>query len=177
MKDECIRIYEKILDECTDDRLRHSAISSLCSYYAERGEKDRAYALANKMPCLCQSREFLYSSISEDTEYRDSEKNLLYYGLIQFLVNRMANNYKLDDGTWMYTPDEQAVLRDKTIALLALLFEDGDYFFYNDILRKMHMGQVRYYLKKENPDRALVHLMHAADCAEADLLISGKGRT
>jgi len=176
LKDECIRIYEKILDECTDDRLRHSAISCLCSYYAERGEDDRAYALANKMPIICQSREFLYSLISKGTEYRDCEKNLLHNGLIQFLVIRMANNYKLDDGTWMYTPDEQAALRDKTIALLALLFEDGDYFFYNDILRKMHMGQTRYYLKKGEPDRALVHLLHAADCTEADLAHIRKGK-
>ncbi len=176
MKDECIRIYEKILDECTDDLLRHSAISALCSYYAERGEKDRAYELAKKMPFLCGSRDFLFAQISEGTEHRDDEKRLMHSGLLQFFVNRMANNYKLDDGTWMYPADEQAALRDKTIALLALLFEDGDYFFYNDILRKMHMGQVRHYLKKGDPDTAVTHLLHAADCTEADLAHIRKGK-
>jgi len=46
---EGISLGEKILEECTVDKVRHNTIYSLCSLYGEKGEREKAITLAEKM--------------------------------------------------------------------------------------------------------------------------------
>jgi hypothetical protein len=99
---------------------------------------------------------------SGDQAYRakQSEAN----GLLQFLSTRLDSmQTKLDSGEMAYTADECATLRDKRIALLHLLFENGDFGFYHTHLYETHRDQAFYYAKKGEADKALEHLALAAE--------------
>ncbi len=163
--DEAIRLGERILEGCTEDNIRHSAIQILCYSYTERGETDRAEALARKMPTICIAQECLMAHIKQGTEgYRaaQAEANDL---LQNFEVRIGCMNFKLDDGSRAYTAAERAALNDKRIALLHLLFEDGDFGFYHTHLCGAHREQAAYSAKLEDADETLRHLRAAADHA------------
>lgn len=163
--DEAIRLGERILADCTEDQIRHSAIQILCYAYTARKEYDRAEALARKMPYLCLAQESLMAHIKQGTEgYRaaQTEANDLLQNL-EVRISRM--NFKLDDGSRAYTADERAALNDKRIALLHLLFEAGDFGFYHTHLCGAHRDQAACYARLGDAAQTLHHLTAAADHA------------
>ncbi|MBQ8397178.1 MAG: helix-turn-helix transcriptional regulator [Clostridia bacterium] len=163
--DEAIRLGEAILAGCTEDNIRHSAIQILCYSYTARGETDRAEALARKMPTICIAQECLMSHIKQGTEgYRAAQAEA--NDLLQHLEVRIGcMNLKLDDGSRAYTSAERAALNDKLIALLHLLFEEGDFGFYHTHLCGTHREQAAYYAKLGDAVQTLRHLSAAADHA------------
>ena len=120
-----IQIAERTLESCTIDSNRHGAIQILCCLYPRIGKTDRAIELANSMPPISVSQEVLLSFIGTgETKYRAKKAEIDTY--IQFLSVSMADYYLADDnGTPYYSEDDNAVLRDKQIAFLTLMFEDG----------------------------------------------------
>ena len=163
--DEIIRLGELILEKCVDDNSRHSAIQLLCFVYAKNGNRERAVELAMKMPTIAVSRMMLLSNIYIGEEGYQCDKQLLN-NLIQFLSNKIvAYGRKRDNGEFYYTEDDKAVLRDKQIAFLSLMFEDGDMGFYHCHLANTHAEQASYYAKKNDSADTLAHLTKAADHA------------
>jgi len=165
-KEECtekaISFGEKILAECTDDSIRHSAIQILCYGYHDKGETEKAKNLAEKMPRMFFSHEALMVAACEGTE---KHKALLLEtsNIIQTLSNNIGYTHrKLDDGTFVYNAEERAALRDKRIAFLELMFENGDFGFYHCHLDSTHSLQARYYAGRKNAEKALYHLERAA---------------
>ena len=163
--DEILRLGELILGKCVDDNTRHSAIQLLCFVYSKNGNQDRAVELAMKMPNIAVSRMMLLSNIYNGEEGHQCDNKLLN-NLIQFLSNKIvAYGRKRDNGEFYYTEDDKAVLRDKQIAFLSLMFEDGDMGFYHCHLADTHAEQARYYAKKNDSADTLAHLTKAADHA------------
>ena len=160
---EAIQWGEKLLAQSTDDQQRHSAIQVLCFCYRDSGRLDEAVKMAQSMPPMSVSQEMLLSRIySGDQAYHAKQNEA--HDLLQFLSNRLDSmQTKLDSGEWAYTLDECAVLRDKRIALLHLLFENGDFGFYHTHLCEAHRDQAFYYAKKGEADKALEHLGLAAE--------------
>lgn len=163
--DEIIRLGELMLEKCVDDNSRHSAIQLLCFVYAKNGNRERAVELAMKMPTIAVSRMMLLSNIYIGEEGYQCDKQLLN-NLIQFLSNKIvAYGRKRDNGEFYYTEDDKAVLRDKQIAFLSLMFEDGDMGFYHCHLANTHAEQASYYAKKNDSADTLAHLTKASDHA------------
>ncbi len=67
-REEAISICERILEDCTIDSIRHSAIQILCYSYRDVGKQDLALKLANEMPNMYISKEHLLSHIYEGEE-------------------------------------------------------------------------------------------------------------
>ncbi len=163
--DEAIKWGEKILAQSNVDRQRNSAIQTLCFTYRDAGRLDEAVKMARSMPFMAISQEMLLSSV-----YSGSEK---YYArqkeasaLLQFLSNALSTlQTKLDSGENAYTAQENAILRDKRIALLHLFFENGDFGFYHTHLSDTHREQAFYYAQNGENDKALTHLRLAAEHA------------
>ena len=161
--DEILRLGELILGKCVDDNTRHSAIQLLCFVYSKNGNQNRAVELATKMPAI--SRRRLLSNIYSGKEGYEADKILLN-DFIQSLSNKIvAYGRKRDNGEFYYTEDDKAVLRDKQIAFLSLMFEDGDMGFYHCHLANTHAEQASYYAKKNDSADTLAHLTKAADHA------------
>lgn len=163
--DETIRLGEKLLEKSTEDDIRHGAIQILCFSYKDAGRVEEAEKMAKTMPVMATSREMLMSCIySGDKAYKC--KQIEVYNLLQFLSNGLASMQTvLDSGEPAYTPEEEAALRDKRIALLHLFFENGDFGFYHSHLYGTHEKQAFYYAEKGDEDKALEHLSLAAEHA------------
>ena len=163
--DEAIKWGEKILEQSTKDYQRHGAIQVLCFSYRDIGRLDEAVKLAESMPFMAVSQEMLLSRVySGDKAYASKQSEA--ETLLQHLSNRLFYmQTQLDSGEMAYTPEEDAILRDKRIAFLHLLFENGDFGFYHTHLSDTHREQAFYYAKTEDHEKALYHLSLAAEHA------------
>lgn len=161
VKKECKYYCDRILDGCTVDTIRYTAIQYLCNYYAENGDIDQARDMANKMPFLSQSRDFLLAGIHEGTA-RKYLSQRLNYDLLQLLINRIPRNYRLDSDALLYSDQELVLLREKCAAVLNLLFEDGDYGFYHVVLSDIYRDQAQFFAGKKDETNALRYMEKAA---------------
>ncbi len=163
--EEAIKWGEKILKQSTEDHQRHSAIQVLCFSYRDAGRLEEAVKMAESMPYMSVSQEMLLSSVySGDKGYASKQSEAVT--LLQFLSHRLFfMQTKLDSGKMAYTPEEDAILRDKRIAFLHLLFENGDFGFYHVHLSDTHREQAFYYAQKDDLEKALYHLSLAAEHA------------
>ena len=164
-REETIQLGEKILASCTDDDIRSCAIQVLSFTYKDKGETDKAKSLARKMPHMAVCQQALMSRITEgDEKLRARQREL--YNYIQFLEVGICNmNTKLDNGEWRYSEEEVSLLRNKAITLLDVIFEDGNFRFYNSHLTDMHIKQAQHYAKLKSEEKAIHHIEKASECA------------
>jgi transcriptional regulator with XRE-family HTH domain len=64
LRDEAVRVYERILERCTDMEIRNTATSLLCHLYLETGDRDNAIKLAQSLPHVYASRELVLMDIA-----------------------------------------------------------------------------------------------------------------
>ncbi len=166
-------IGEKLPEISTDDDTRQGAIRILCYTYADRGERERARTLAAKMAEMCVSRESLMTHIERGDE--------LYHAivaerdrLLDMLVRNITSNPVMDNGSRAYTEDEWERLQEKAIAFLRLMYEDGDYGFYNSRLVDLYEFQSHYFANKRDEAGSLEALRNAADAVLRFLDYAGK---
>ena len=164
IRNQCAEYCKRILGGCTDDYIRHAAVSNLCTYYAEKGQIQKAEELAGKMPSMVMCQDFLFANIYQGSKKHESNQRLKN-NLLQFLIRKFDFNCKLDSDEKLYSPEEMAVLREKKIALLELLFENGDFGFFSGGLSDFYEESARYYASEGNTEKALKHLEKAAHFA------------
>lgn len=160
-RETIISLANRITSGCTDGEWRASAIQILCYVYADEKEYDKAKELADKMPSMACCRESMLGSVtigSESLEYKQSE----VLQLIQRLGVVIATmNVKLEDGSDAYSMDERAMLREKQIAFIKLMFENEDYGFFNEMLSRSIALQAQYFAIKKEEEKALIYLTDA----------------
>ena len=164
-KSEAIDLGEAILAGSTEDSTRHSAVQILCFLYKDSENTKRAAELAESMPFMAISRDFLLPVVTDgDRCYKETQSKV--FNLVQFLEVAIGGmNVKLDSGKYAYTSEMQAALRDKQIAFLHLMFENGDFGFFDTHLHYIHKNQAMYYAKVGDNEKAIEHLRHAAEHA------------
>lgn len=164
-KSEAIDLGEAILAGSTEDRTRHSAVQILCFLYKDSENAKRAVELAESMPSMAISRDFLLPDLADgDIRYEKTQRKV--FDLVQFLEVAIGSmNVKLDSGEYAYTSEMRAALRDKQIAFLHLMFENGDFGFFDTHLHYIHKNQAMYYAKVGDNEKAIEHLRHAAEHA------------
>lgn len=162
---EAIKWGEKILAQSTDEYQRVSAIQILCYSYRDVGRKEEALKMAESMPYMCLSQESLLSAVHTGTEeYISKQREAI--NLLQLLSNSLFYiQTKLDSGELAYTKEEIAILRDKRIAFLHLMFENGDFGFYHTHLYDTHLEQAVYYAEKDEYENSITHLSLASEHA------------
>lgn len=158
--EECRNYSEYILEHSVEDLARYSAIYFMSLYHFRKGEEEKAWEYAMKLPILCDGQEFLRVYLQTGTEQVWAEQNLRLT-LLSFFATRMLANWELDSGEPLYTVDELMELRDKKFSLFSLLFEKGDYGSFSDHLADSHERQAREYAKQQNKEKCLYHLEQA----------------
>ena len=77
--EEAISLCERVLEDCTVDSIRHSAIQILCYNYPDIGKKEEAIRLAENMPDMFTCKEMLLSRIySGEDCLKQNQHNLRY---------------------------------------------------------------------------------------------------
>lgn len=75
---EAERICERVLEDCTINSIRHSAIHILCCQQPRRGKSELALKYANEMPGMIFCKEFLLANIYEgEDKVRQYQENIL----------------------------------------------------------------------------------------------------
>ena len=158
---EVISTAEKILAGSTEDSFRHSAISTLCRCYPEFGEAEKAERLASSMPMAFESRHALLKHVYNGDKCFKTKRDeivLLIGDAIQCLQRL---DTKMDDGTQALTNDEIILVNKKALALLDVLFEDGDYGEYFTSMMDISRNLFDVYAGMNNMKEALDHLEKA----------------
>ena len=126
--EEVFALCHRILAECTDSTIRYEAIDTLGCAYEYAGKKDEMRKLAEQMPRAHFSYEsFMMYRWTGDADFKR------FQGYLSFLIDNIAEMIELsvaqrhDNGEFIYSLEERKRLWKTEIALLELLFPDGDY--------------------------------------------------
>ncbi len=124
-KEELYRLCKRVLEECTLDPPRYAALSILSGLYVLDGDMDKAVETVKRLPpsYLSQGQE-LENCYERGTEewwkiVRDNLWELMHD--LQVKIRNAA----LHAGDWR----ERLRLLQKSVALIELIFDDGDYGF------------------------------------------------
>lgn len=175
---KCIELAQKILSGCRDSLIVNGARQMLCYSYDILGETEKAIAIAREMPSMVVSRETMLSIVGKGHDrYESRQREMLLH--VQMLCNMLDCNVKFEDGSFAYTREEEAALAQKVIDLLHILFEDGDFLFFQHALMCAHYHVASIAARYEKDcEKTLFHLKEAADHGEAFLKnVEGKTYT
>ena len=173
LTNELIKLGEKILAECTDDKIRLQALNTLCYTYAspEAGMIDKAIELAENLPHTCITRETLLAQLyTGEKQFKQLRQNLLWhFGQLIMDANELgAKHYADNENTIAYNPrkvEESILFNKKIVALIDTMIEDGNYGFFSFFIAGSCNGLARNYAKLRDYDNVLMYLNRAADIA------------
>ena len=158
LNDEIISLCEKILAECTDDKVRNCAIQYLCYTYCDTGENEKAMDLVNKLPGKDINSDYLIGVILKGTEkFRHKQKQIV--NDMGHILNGIMflNHNPLDGEIKAYDPDELAALHSKVIDIINILCEDGNFGSFSNHLSNAHLHLCDFNIQKKDNDAALKH--------------------
>ena len=170
---EIIEIAEKILAECTDIEYRYLAVQQLCYAYSRIGETAKAEKLAYEFPPLPFSRNILllyvYSGEKLFKTYQECIFTNLYLAL-EFIENNTYSYDKINKYDYFeneksyYTVEECIIIWQKIIAILEIIFEDGNYDYQTRaLLADTYKSIAKFYVRLEDFENAVENLKLAAE--------------
>ncbi|MBO5298592.1 MAG: helix-turn-helix transcriptional regulator [Clostridia bacterium] len=154
-KEELYRLCERVLDECTMDKTRYAALSIIGGLYILDGEKEKAIETAKRFPPY-------WMTVGEELEGcfdRDNGKIDGWFiqlreniwditDILQVKIRNAALNAKDTNH------HEQIKHIQKAISLINLIFDDGDYGFYNYDLSNLYIWIANRYFWMNDFDKA-----------------------
>ena len=129
--EEAIGICERILEDCTIDSIRHSAIQILCYSYNSVGKEEQALKLANEMPNMCLCREQLLSHIYSGEKQIEQCQNVLLSMIDSSsrLIGMLASNGLM--GKELSVLQKIELIETANNLYKLILNKDEDSLFYN----------------------------------------------
>ena len=161
---------EKILEECTDENARIAAKQIISMMYFRLGDERKANKIAWTLPSMFSGRENILCWVSSGKNRAELTQNLAFQTLF-LLYNSMVHNMPIvfPDGSLSMTDEEQLQVIGKYEGIVSLMFENGDYGFFNTQLQGCSVFEARIYAKHGDADKTLEKLTKAAEYAEATL--------
>ena len=162
-KEELYRLCERVLDECIVDQVRYSALSILGGLYVLDGRLDKAIETAKRFPTLTFSQE---KELQEC--YKKGTKEWWMYtraGLVEFAEYLMVDIRNIA----LATEDTHESIRilKKAIALIELIFDEGEYCFWNYHLAELHIWVAHRYVRIHDMNAAYSHFEMGLQYAKA----------
>ena len=149
-----IELGEWLLKNSTNDEYRHGAIQCLVYAYSDTGKHQKAEELAQKMPGLniCSNALLCYALTGEKRIRQ-----------IQSYRSSLINSLNME----LFDEIDETVSAEKSIALIKLIFDKGDYGFYNNSLAGNYVILAKKYASRHEIDSTLQNLSEAANHALA----------
>lgn len=162
--DEAIGLCKRVLAECTDSFTRYEALSKLVRIYDYADKQDEMLKLAEELPNVFFSREDVMRY-----RWRGDAGFEQFRGYMCFLVGRIvemlaiAAEQRHDDNSYIYSAEDRICLWKTRVALLELLFPNGDYLFYAQFGDQACTHLCSLYLEKNDYEEAWYWLEKRAD--------------
>jgi len=160
---ESISIYERIWKDCSNNKIRYNLIQHLAYLYKSVGEKDKAIGLANELPVI--SKYELIVQLSDGDER------------IEHLLNEIRNNCEtltrnISAVGWTKYSDNDKIgvqnkikLIQKAIKIYEIVYENGDFGFYNIRMREFYGNNAMNFLLLQDIENMFICLEKAAEYA------------
>ncbi len=153
-KEELYRLCQRVMDECPVDETRYTALRTLVALYSEDGNIEKAIETAMRFPPYWSSQEELLEDCLEGDEWlAQMRKNLwqltseLYYKLRRLILHDQTD----------ISHKEKIRHFEKLLALLDLIFEDGDYGFFHQEVSNIYLWLGNRYLWLNDTEQALCY--------------------
>lgn len=162
-KEELYRLCERVLDECTVDQVRYSALSILGGLYLLDGQNDKAIETATRFPTLTFTQEKELQGCYEkgSKEWWGCTRS----GLAKFAEELMVD--VRDMALEVKDPHESIRILKKAIAFIELIFDEGDYCFWNYHLAELHIRIAHRYVRVRDLDAAFENFEKGLQYAKA----------
>lgn len=156
-KNELYRLCERVLDECNIDKIRYAALSIIGGLYDLDGQKEKALETAMRFPdyWMTVGEELEHSFVMNDGIHVMDEwwgqirENV--FDLTQMLSVKIRNMAVTSEDL---SPAEQIKHLRKSIDLLKMIFDDGDYGFYNQELSDLYFWIANRYIMINDLNKA-----------------------
>lgn len=152
-KEELHRLCDRVLNECTLDSPRYTALSILGGLYVLDGQMDKAQEMANRFPdyymTLNNELENCWERGTEEW-WKQVRENIAELAEMLQVKIRNAALYAGD-------PAEGIRLLQKAEALIKLVYDEGDYGFSHYHLDELYLWMANRYAKLGDIPAALAH--------------------
>lgn len=156
-KNELYGLCERVLDECNIDKTRYAALSIIGGLYDLDGQKEKALETAMRFPdyWMTVGEELEHSFVMNDGIHVMDEwwsqirENV--FDLTQMLSVKIRNMAVTSEDL---SPAEQIKHLRKSIDLLKMIFDDGDYGFYNQELSDLYFWIANRYVMMNDLNKA-----------------------
>lgn len=162
-KEELYQLCERVLDDCTVDHVRYSALSILGGLYVLDGQLDRAIETAKRFPTLNFTQERELQSCYEngtDAWWTHTRAGLAKFAE-ELLLDMRDMALAVDD------PQESMRILKKAVVLIELLFDDGDFGFWHYHLAELHIRIAHRYVRMQDRQAAFAHFERGLQYARA----------
>ncbi len=162
-KEELHRLCERVLDECTVDKVRYSALSVLGGLYGIDGQADKMIEIAKRFPNSYDTQGMhladCYEEGSQEWWKQVRENTADYTDILMHRIYRSA--LKVSD------PSESIRIMQKAIDLIELVCDEGDYGFWNYNLGDLYIRIAHRNVGIHNLDKAFENFEKGFQYAKA----------
>ena len=161
---EAAEIGNRILAHCTDGMIINQTTQQLCYIYSRLGEKEKAIEYAKKLPHIGYTDTVVLGDLYEGEQQKTHLKYAVKWYTSAFwcaLRNLADTEYK--DKT-MSNAERIAIMK-KALAILELVFENGDYLNYSSTVSTTHRYIAAMAMLDNDRELALSSLEKAAEFA------------
>ena len=165
---EAIALSERVLEFCTDGKLRNNVQSNLCFTLWRNGETEKAIRIAENLPNLYHTSDAtLPRLLTGEEKIRCCQTAIQrLHWEFWWIINQMIEETH-------YTDEEKIALLQKSIAIYGILYENKDYGFSHIRLADAYEDIAVLLLQNDRADEAFAHLEKCVDHAMAYDRISG----
>lgn len=162
---KAIDISERILSECTDNKIRGTIQANLCYNYQNAGQHEKAVEAVRKLPFMWESFEVVGESILEGDELLDLQQNNIF-SMMELMYMTLVGMSREDAPR--FTPQQKIAIKQKAIAVYEIIFDEGDFNFCAHNLSYAYRQIAEIAVLEGNRGLALESLEKAAEYAMAN---------
>ncbi|HHU55622.1 MAG TPA: helix-turn-helix domain-containing protein [Acholeplasmataceae bacterium] len=151
-----IEICEKILKECADTELRHSATLLLCHTYPDFNKKEKAREMAESMPSYSITSNQLLLGILEGEEKKHYVQGNLFT-FIQLIAVNVRHLLSLEE-----VCDTKIGIINSVIKIVESFYDQNDYYFHHYTLHLFYRNLAAIYADRKNESKTLEYIEKAS---------------
>lgn len=171
--EESATICKRIIEDCTDDRTRTFALSTLVKIYSEPSSplcnEAEALKIADTLPGIQNTSQYLRRyALRNNPEKRDLERRKCTVMFLHYLIENIS--------LWGYEDIQTQICSiDAVIALIKAIMSDGNYLNFNDYMAGAHINRASLLVAIGKLDEAMSDLYEARHWSkEYEKLSEGK---
>lgn len=146
-----IKIATNILDKCVEDSIRYGAMQTLVLTYQARKEYDKAKSIAEKLPDMIITRDWLWPDVVTGVE-RIKATQEIFSNLVELFYSKLITTYGRAETGKRDIP----LLKYK--AFLDIVYENGDYGFQHNRLSDIYMRCAKDQAVINNKEKTLEYI-------------------